>query len=79
VGAVCVYTVISEQCVQEGTEYTALRGSGAQGQCRGGEAAHSHHLGSAHQEVQDPVSKGGVKPQDPVLGNELSGHNSFEC
>jgi len=67
------------QGVQEGTLYAALRGSGAQGQYRGGETANSHHLGSAHQEIQDPVAKGGVKAQAPELENELSGHNSVEC
>jgi len=40
---------------------------------------HSHYLGSARQEVQDPVAKGVVKPQDPELGSELNGHNSVEC
>ena len=35
----------------------------------------SHHLGSACQEVQDPVGKGGFKPQDPELENKLSGHS----
>jgi len=60
IGAMCRYTVMRIQGVQEWTEYSALRGSGAQGQYRGGETAHSHHLGSAHQDVQDPVAKGGV-------------------
>jgi len=46
VGVVCGYTVIRLQGVQEWTEYAALRGSGAQGQYRGGETAHSQHLGS---------------------------------
>jgi len=52
----CVATQSCLQGVQERTEYAALRGSGAQGQYRGGETAHPHHLGSA----QDPVAKGGV-------------------
>jgi len=47
------------QGIQEWTEYKALRGSGAQGQNRGGETAHPHHLVSARQEVQDPFAKGG--------------------
>jgi len=42
VGAVCVYTVMHLQGIQEWTEYAALWGSGAQGQYRGGETAHSH-------------------------------------
>jgi len=61
VGAVSGYRVRCEQGVQEGTECAALRGSGAQGQYRGGETAHSHYLGSARQEVQDPVAKGDVE------------------
>jgi len=56
-GAVCGYTVMH---VQEGTEYAALRGSGAQGQSRRGETAHPHHLGSPLLEVQGPFAKGGV-------------------
>jgi len=79
VGAVCGYTVIRVQGVQEGNEYAALRGSGAQGQYRGGEIVHSLYLPSACREVQDPVAKRGVKPQAPVLGNELSWHNIVEC
>jgi len=60
VGAVCGYIVMCVQGVLKWTEYAALRVSSAQGQYRGGENAHSHHLGSARQEVQDPVAKGGV-------------------
>uniref|UniRef100_A0A0E9RAR2 Uncharacterized protein n=1 Tax=Anguilla anguilla TaxID=7936 RepID=A0A0E9RAR2_ANGAN len=40
---------------------------------------HSHHLGSARQEFQDPVAKAGVKTQDPELVNKLSRHNCVEC
>jgi len=54
----CGATVMPVQGVQEWTEYAALRRSGAH--YRGGETAHPHHLGSAHQEVQDPVARGGV-------------------
>ena len=61
VGAVRGHAVMHEQGTQEGSEYAALRGSGAQGQCRGGEVTYSHHLGSACQEVQDPVAKGCVQ------------------
>ena len=75
VGVVSGHAITREQGVQQGTEYAALRGSDAQGQCRGGEVAHSHHLGSTLQEVQDPVAQGGVKTQGPELGNKLSGHN----
>jgi len=44
--------------IQEWTVHAALRGSDAQGQYRGGETAHPHHLGSACYEVQDSVAKG---------------------
>ena len=74
----CGSTVIRAQGVQEGTEYTALRGSSAQGQYGGGETANPHHLGSVRQDVQDPVEKAGVKPLAPELENELSGHISVE-
>jgi len=60
VGAVCGYTVMHVQGVQEWTKCAALRGSSAQGQYRRGETAYSHHLWSAHQEVQDPVTRGGI-------------------
>ena len=45
--------VAPQSYVQEGTEYAALRDTGAQGQCRLGAVAHSHHLGPARQGVQD--------------------------
>jgi len=73
VGAMCGYTVMRVQGVQEWAEYTALTGSSAQGQYIGGETAHSHHLGSAHQEVQDPVAKRGVKPRLLSMRTTLAG------
>lgn len=49
-------------CVQERAEHAALRGAGVgrQGGGRGG--AYPHSLGSARQEVQDPISEFGVEP-----------------
>ena len=46
VGPVCGYAVVHVQGVQEWTKYARLRGSGAQGQCRGSETAHTHYLKS---------------------------------
>ena len=60
-------------------KYAALRGSSVQGQYKRGGVTHSHHLGSACQEVQDPVTEKGVKTPDPELANELSGNSCVEC
>ena len=60
-----------EQGVQEGTEHAPLRGPRVKGQRGGGVVAYPHHLGSACQEVQDPVAEGGVQPQGPELSDEL--------
>ena len=40
---------------------TPLCGPSVKGQCGGGGVAYPHHLGSAHQEVPDPVAEGGVQ------------------
>jgi len=59
--------------VQEWTEYAALSGSDAQEQYRGGETAHSSHLASARQEVQDPVAKEEFNPRLLSLRMSLMG------
>ncbi|KAI3359045.1 hypothetical protein L3Q82_015431 [Scortum barcoo] len=41
-------------------------------------AAHPHSLGSARQEVQDPVTEGAVEPEVSELGDELGGHDGVE-
>ena len=41
--------------------------------------SYPHCLGSARQEAQDPVTKGGVEPEVPELHSELGGHNGVEC
>ncbi len=48
---------------------------------QGGEygAAFLHSLGSAHQEVQDLVTQGGVESQISELVDKLGGHNGVEC
>jgi hypothetical protein len=65
--------VVLESCVatqsevnrqeQEGTKHTPLMGLSVGDQCGGCVAAYPHHLGVAHQEVQDPGSKGCVQSQ----------------
>ena len=73
VGAVCGYTVIREQGKQKGPEYAALRGSGAQGQSRGGEAEPSSPPGVCPSAMASSVdllgrcaSRSGSKVSDSV-------------
>lgn len=72
IGTARGHTVMCEQGVHEGIEYAALR-------VRAQEVTHSHYLGSACQDVQDPDAQGGVNAQGLELGNELSGYNGVEC
>jgi hypothetical protein len=44
----------------------------------GGVVSYIHHLGSAHQEVQDPVAQGRVQTQGPELKDELGGYYCVE-
>ncbi len=39
------------------------------------EDAYPHSLGSTHQEVQDPITEGGVE----LKVSELGGHNGVKC
>ncbi len=55
IGAVCS-TVMCVQGVQEWAEDGALRSTSVDGQRRRGIVAHSDHLTSACQEVQDPAA-----------------------
>ena len=50
---------MSEQGVQEGPEYSPLRGPRVETQHGGCVVAYPYHLGAACQEVQDPVAEGG--------------------
>ena len=52
--------VMSEQGVQERTEYASLRGPRVEDQHGGCVVTYPYHLGVARQEVQDPVAEGGV-------------------
>jgi hypothetical protein len=61
VGVVPGHAVMSEQGVQEGTEHAPLRGPHVEHQCGGCVVTYPYHLGEfPHQEVQDPIAKGGV-------------------
>jgi hypothetical protein len=44
----------------------------------GGVVSYLHHLGVAHQEVQDPVAKGGIHTQGPKLNDDLGGYYGVE-
>ena len=77
-GVVCGHAVVGEQGVQEGTKHTLLWGPLVKGQHGRGDVAYPHHLGLTRQEVQDPVSEGGVQSQGPKLGDKFRGDNGVE-
>ncbi len=79
VGAVGGHAVVHEQGVQDRAEHAPLSGAGVEGQGRGCGAAYPHSLGSARQEVQDPITEGGDEPKVSELGDELGRHNCIEC
>ncbi len=60
IGAVCCCTVVCVQGVQEWAEDTALRSTSVEDQGRLCIVAHSDHLTSACQEVQDPAAQRSV-------------------
>ncbi len=60
VGAVCGCTVMCVQGIQKWAENAALRSTSVDDQGRLGIAAHSDHLTSACQEVQDPAAQRSV-------------------
>ncbi len=60
VGAVCGCTVMCVQGVQEWAENAALRSTSVEGQRRLSVVAHSDHLTSACQKVQDPAAQRSV-------------------
>ncbi len=61
IGAVCSCTVMCVQGVQEWAEDAALRCTSVEGQRRWCVVAHSDHLTSAWQEVQDPAAQRSVQ------------------
>ena len=68
---------MAEKGVQEGAELEPLWGPCVEDQCSGG-VAYLHHLGAAHQEVQDLVAQGRVQTQGPELNDERGGHYGVE-
>ena len=69
---------MSEQGVQEGTEHRPLRGPSVEDQRCKGDVNYPHDLGSARQEVQDPVAEGGIQSQGPKVGEERALDNGVE-
>ena len=65
VGIVFGHAVVGEPGVQEGTKHSPLRGPSVEDQHGRCVVAYPCHLGVARQEVQDPVSEGGVLSQGP--------------
>ena len=53
---------MGEQGVQEGTKHAPLRGPRFEDQCGRCVVAYPYHLGSARQEVQDPVAEDVFSP-----------------
>ena len=62
-----------EQGIQEGTKHAPLWGPSVEDQRGGDVVTYPHHLGSACQEVQDPVAQGGGKTHGPSLMTSLEG------
>ncbi len=79
IGAVCSCTVMCVQGVQEWAENAALRCTSVEGQGRWGVVAHSDHLTSACQEVQDPAAQRSVQSQSLELRNQCGRHYGVKC
>ena len=73
------HAVMGEQGVQERTENTPLWGPSVEHQRGGDVVTYPHHLGAARQEVQDPVSQGGVETQGLELDDEFGGYYGVKC
>ncbi len=73
-GAVCSCTVMCVQGVQEWAEDAALRCTSVEDQGRSSVVAHSDHLTSACQEVQDPAAQRSVQSQSLELRNQCGRH-----
>ncbi len=70
----------SQSCMnREYRKGPALRSTGIESQGGGCGATYPHSLGSASQEVQDPITEGGVEPKVSELGDELGRHNGVNC
>ncbi len=79
VGAVCGCTVMCVQGVQEWAEDTALQRTSVDDQGRWGVVAHSDHLTSACQEIQDPAAQRSVQSQSLELRNQCGRHYGVKC
>ena len=71
--------VMGGQGLQEGADHAPLSGATVEDQRSGYVVSYLHHLGSARQDVQDPVAQGGVETQGLKLNDELGGYYSVEC
>ncbi len=79
VGAMCGCTVMCLHGVQEWAEDTDLQCTSVDGQGRWGVVAHSDHLTSACQEVQDPAVQRSVQSQSLELHNQCGRHYVVKC
>ena len=70
---------MGEQRVQEVAEHASLCGPSVEDQQSGDVVSYLHHLGAAHQEVQDPVAQCGVQTQGLELNDDLGGYYGVEC
>ncbi len=65
--------------VQECAEDAALRSTSVEDQGKLGIVAHSDHLTSACQEVQDPAAQRSVRSQSLELRNQCGRHYGVKC
>ncbi len=79
VGAVCGCTVMFVQGVQVWAEDAVLQSTSVEDQGRWCVVAHSDHLTSACQEVQDPVAQRSVQSQSLDLCNQCGRHYGVKC
>ncbi len=79
VGAVCGCTVVCVQGVQEWAEDAALWSTSVEDQGRLCVVAHSDHLTSACQEVQDPAAQRSVQSQSLEFRNQCGRHYGVKC
>jgi hypothetical protein len=64
---------------KRGAEHAPLWGPSVEDhQQSGGVVSYLHHLGAAHQEVQDLVAQDGVQIQGPEFKDQLGGYYGVE-
>ena len=71
--------VMGEHGVQERAKNAPSWGPSVEEQRGGDVVTYPHHLGGAHQEVQDPVAQGGVETQGLELNYEFGGYYGVKC